>query len=220
MGLTKKQKKIYDYIKSYTQEQGYSPTQKEIKEHFGFKSFGSVQRYLKYLREAHLLSTDWNARRGIQVLEDQLNLKASFSPTTTQDSISEELPLLGSVAAGNPIEAIENPTETTFVPKSFLDPKAKHFALTVKGDSMIEDGIIENDTVIIRQQENAQTGQTVVAIIDGEATLKKYYPQIDQIELHPANSRLSPLVVKDGDFRLIGILVGLLRSYTPAVNWQ
>lgn len=208
MGLTKKQKEVFDYIKTYTSEYGYSPTQKEIKEHFGLKSFGSVQRYLKYLKEAELLASDWNARRGIQINDPQIE-----EHSQSLDPHSLELPLLGLVAAGNPIEAIENPTETTVVPKHFVKPQHRHFALTVQGDSMIEDGILEDDIVVIRESSTAKVGQTVVAVIDGEATLKKYYPKQNSIELHPANSRLSPIIVTEGNLRLVGTLVGLIRHY-------
>ncbi len=133
---------------------------KEIKEHFSFKSFGSVQRYLKYLKEAGLLEADWNARRGIPVVEEESD--STRAVQIVHDEYSSEIPLLGLVAAGNPIEAIENPTETTFVPKHFLDQKSRHFALSVRGDSLIEDGILEEDIVIIRQQEQAKHEEDVI----------------------------------------------------------
>lgn len=205
MGITKKQKDVYEYIRSYTHTQGIAPTQKEIKEHFNLKSFGSVQRYLKYLTDAGLLETNWNERRGLQV-------KDWASDESSEPTI--ELPLLGLVAAGNPIEAIENPTDTINVPVSFIKSGERHFALRVRGDSMIEDGILEEDIIICKYQQTARLGERVVAVIDGEATVKKYVPKGKSIELHPANSRLRPILVDpESDFRLVGKVVGLIRLY-------
>ncbi len=209
MALTKKQKEVYEYIKSYTVEQEVSPTQKEIKDHFGLKSFGSVNKYMKYLQEANLIDMDWNARRGIRVLE--LEAKTSRS---TQSDLYEEIPLLGDVAAGNPIEALENPDNMTSVPKTMLGRPGKYYALNVQGDSMIEDGIFEGDVLICRYQAQANQGQTVIAVIDNEATVKRFYQKNRVIELHPANERLKPFAIReDQDFRIAGVVVGLLRNY-------
>ena len=211
MGLTKKQHEVYQFIKEYTSEKGYSPTQREIKEHFGLKSYGSVQKYLKYLKEAELLTNDWNSKRGITLVSKTENK----NPSIFQKNNSElEIPLLGDVAAGNPIEAIENPSEHITVPLSMLKNEGKHFALKVKGDSMIEDGILEGDVVIIRSERTAQTGQTVVAVIDGEATLKKYFKKKKHLELHPANHTMKPIIVDSSQqVHIVGHLVGLMRSY-------
>jgi repressor LexA len=207
MGITKKQKEVYDYICEYLNTQGYSPTQKEIKEHFEFKSFGSVQRYIKYLTDANYLETDWNARRGLRPPGQNPNGGPVVSHT-------EDIPLLGQVAAGIPIEAIENP-ETIAIPKHMVGGPYNYFALNVKGDSMIEDGIFEDDIIVCKSQEDANQGQTVVAIIEGEATVKRFHRQKNQIELHPANSTMSPILVnkESGDFRIAGVLVGLIRQY-------
>lgn len=200
MSLTKKQKEVYDYIATYTHTFGYAPTQKEIKEHFNLKSFGSVQRYLKYLVDAGLIDSDWNARRGIRVVPEN-------------QSSELEIPLLGMVAAGNPIEAMENPTDTIAVPANFMSKQGRYFALTVKGESMIEDGILEDDIAICRHTGDANQGQIVVAVVENEATLKHFYKKSGQIELHPANSTMNPIIVNSGDFRIAGVMVGLLRSY-------
>lgn len=213
MALTKKQKEVFDYIITYTENNGYSPTQREIKEYFNLKSFGSVQRYIKYLQQEGLIANDSNARRGLVALVNspQKNTKQSqdqhFSETI-------EIPLLGNVAAGNPIEAIENPEATVAVPTSLIRT-GKHFALKVQGDSMIEDGILEDDIVICRYQQTAQPSQRVIAIIDGEATVKKYVPKSNHIELHPANERLKPIMVNpyENQFHIAGVVVGLFRHY-------
>lgn len=204
MGLTKKQKEVLDFIKNFTSENEISPTQREIKEHFNLKSYGSVQRYLKYLKEAGLLEQDWNSKRGLKIV-DQNN-------HGTSDSY--EIPLLGNVAAGNPIEAIEQNSETLNIPKYMISSADRHFALNVQGDSMIEDGILDGDIAICRQQTTATTGETIVAVVDNEATLKKFYQQQNHIELHPANERLSPIIVHPGQhIQVVGKLVALFRRY-------
>lgn len=203
MAITKKQKEFYDYIVAYNQEHGHSPTQKEIKDHFGLKSFGSVQKYLQYLNKEGLLETQWNQRRSLEI------------KTAEVDSDSDQIPLLGLVAAGNPIEAIENPTNTIAVPRHLLKGGFRYFALTVKGDSMIEAGILENDVLVCRSTKEARNGQIVVAVLNGEATVKTFSHQKKTIELLPANKNYSPIVIDESveDFKIVGNLVGLLRSY-------
>lgn len=208
MGITIKQKAILDFITDYSQETGCAPTQREILEHFGFKSFGSVQRYIKYLVDAGYLESDWNARRGLK-----LTGPTEGHQSTTSESNLSEVPLLGLVAAGNPIEALENPNDFISLPKDMLRAGHRYFALTISGDSMINAGILDGDTVLCRQATGANQGQIVVAVIDGEATLKYYYRHADHIELRPANERLRPIIVTQGDFKIAGILAGLVRSY-------
>jgi repressor LexA len=199
MALTKKQKQVYDYITQYQDENGIAPTQKEILEHFNLKSFGSVQRYLKYLREQGLLETDWNARRGIKVKEQRPE---------------NEIPLLGQVAAGNPIEAIEQADTFIQSPMHFLKGRGPFFALEVKGDSMINAGILEGDYIVCRHQKDANRGDIVVAVIEGEATVKTYQPSKNKIELIAENPKYNPIVVTaEQDFQLAGVLVGLVRTY-------
>ncbi len=209
MAITKKQKEFYDYIVTYNQEFGHSPTQKEIKDHFGLKSFGSVQKYLQYLNKEGLIETQLNQRRSLEIKAPKT------SRSKDEDSDSEHIPLLGLVAAGNPIEAIENPTNTISVPRYFLKGGFKYFALTVKGDSMIEAGILEGDVIVCRSTKEARNGQIVVAVIEGEATVKTFSYQKKVIELLPANKNYRPIVVDEsvGDFKIVGNLVGLLRSY-------
>jgi len=205
MALTEKQKEVYDYISSYADQFGHAPTQKEIKERFELKSFGSVQRYIKYLVDAGLIECDWNARRGLKIAN-------SGHSTTSRDE--GEIPYLGNVAAGIPIEALESPDETIKVPLNMLRTSGQHFALRIRGNSMIEDGILNNDIIVCRYQNKAEQGETVVAIIEGEATVKRFYKKQKHIELHPANSEMNPIIVdKSEDLKLAGIVVGLLRRY-------
>jgi SOS regulatory protein LexA len=197
MALTKKQKDVLDFITEYVRSNGFSPTQKEIQENFGFKSLGSVQDYIKYLKDGGYLNNDSHSVRGLM-------------PATVQQN-SEEIPLLGNIAAGVPIEAIEN-SEMISVPVHMMG-KGKHYALQVKGESMIEDGILSGDIAIIKHQNQAENGQIVVAVVDNETTLKRYFKKSKQIELHPANKTMKPIIVKDKECEIRGLMVGLIRSY-------
>lgn len=209
MAITKKQKEVFDYICDYSSQNGYAPTQREIKDHFGFKSFGSVQAYLKYLMSAGYLETDWNARRGITLASNE------ETKNTVRPSLDvEDIPWLGDIAAGIPIEAIENPSETIQVPKSMMVKDGQYFALSVVGESMIEAGILDGDLIVCRHQATADNGQVVIALVDGEATLKTIKKSKSSIELIPSNSKMKSFFIgPDQDFRIAGILVGLMRSY-------
>jgi repressor LexA len=202
MSLTKKQKQVYDYIVEYLDENGYSPTQMEIKEHFGFKSLGSVQDYIRYLKNANYIQNDTNSVRGLTPV--------TGGKTSDVENIID-IPLHGKVAAGNPIEAMEG-SESISVPATMIG-RGSHYALTISGESMIEDGILDGDVIVVKEQKTASNGDTVVAVIDNEATVKRYYKKKSAIELHPANSTMKPIIVKNGDFQIKGVLVGLLRSY-------
>jgi repressor LexA len=127
-----------------------------------------------------------------------------------------EFPLLGKVAAGKPIEAVED-VNTIAVPPSMIGG-GDHFALQVKGDSMTEDGILDGDFVVIRKQSTAENGETVVALINNEATIKKYCQKKDYVELRPAHKGMEPLIVKEGDLRIQGKLVGVIRYYNHGVR--
>ena len=159
MSLTENQKLVLEFIQAYVEDVGLAPTQREIKEHFNFRSYGSVSRYIKSLKDGGFLDVNWNERRGIKLPEVPTSVK--------------EIPLYGQVAAGSPLLLTENYFETISVPLYMLPPPFEYFALKVKGDSMIEDGILEDDIVVIKRQNKALPGQTVVSIIENETTLKK-----------------------------------------------
>ena len=201
MSLTKKQKMVFDFIVNYINENGYSPTQMEIKEHFGFKSLGSVQDYIRYLKSGGYLENDPNSVRGLTPAQNE---NVQLEPTI-------EIPLHGKVAAGSPIEAMEG-NEMISIPARLVG-NGTHYALTVSGFSMIEDGILDGDTIIVKQKNTANNGETVVAVIDNEATVKRFYKKPSHIELHPANSTMKPIIVDTGEFEIKGVLVGLIRAY-------
>ena len=194
--LTPKQKAVYDYIMTFNQDHGYPPSQQEIARAFGWSSLGTVQNYLVRLQREGFLNKDWNARRGLKLLQP-----------TSQEA---ELPLVGRVAAGKPIEAITTP-DTIDVPSSMVG-NGENFVLKVQGDSMIGDGILDGDYVVVRKQSQANSGQTIVALIDGEATVKRLVYRVDQVELHPANPTMRPFIIApEQAFHIEGIVVGVIR---------
>lgn len=194
--LTKRQAQILNFIKKYSQKHGYSPSLEEIADKFSFSSLSTVHYHLSQLQEKGLISRQDSIPRSIQLEEP--------------DESVAEIPLAGLIAAGEPIEAIEQ-TETITVPKSMLSPNGQHYALKVKGDSMIDEGIFDNDIVIIRKQEVADNGTIVVALINGnEATLKKIYKEKNGFRLQPANPKLKPIFVKE--LLVQGQVVSILRN--------
>jgi len=198
MNLTKRQKEILDFIREYRESEGISPTQREIRERFQLSSFGTVQKHLKRLEEKGALSREWNRSRGISPAEP----KAS----------SREVPLLGAVAAGRPIEKFPE-SEPIEVPSSLLG-RGEHFVLRVRGDSMVDDGIRDGDYVVVSRRATAQNGQTVVALVRGEATLKRYYAEGSRVRLQPANTAMKPILVDPRELTLQGVVTGLIRNYS------
>jgi repressor LexA len=214
--LTPKQKQVLEFIQAHQAEKGYAPSQKEIAAKFGFSSLGTVQHYLNQLGELGFLKKEWNARRGLSVAPENAKDSAkSAVPVLSEESQIRSLPLLGKVAAGRPIEAVQSP-EFLDVPVSLLKKSGEHFILKVQGDSMIGDGILDGDYVIIRKQDSAENGETVVALIDNEATIKRYQRRKGGgVELHAANPAYPTIHVDpERRFRIEGILAGLIRRWS------
>jgi len=201
-GLTPKQKQVLEFIREFSDSQGYAPSQQEIARRFGFRSLGTVQNYLVRLAAQGLLRRSWNAKRSLEVV-----------PSDREGAGGEgELPLLGYVAAGRPIEALANP-EAIEVPP-WLIGKGEHFVLRVQGSSMVGDGILDGDYVVVRRQADAADGTTVVALVDGEATVKRIFRHGERVELRPANPAMESLwVEKEQDLRIQGALAGVIRSF-------
>ena len=200
MKLTEKQKAFLEYISRYMDDWGRSPSFEEICSHFGFTSYNTVTTYLKTLeRKGYIrLPRKKNQKRAIEVI----------SPVETRRF---EFPLLGRVAAGKPIEAVED-VDVIEVPSSMIG-QGDHFVLQVKGDSMKEDGILDGDFIVVRKQPTAENGETVVALINNEATVKKYYRHKNYVELRPSHTGMEPIIVKKGDLRIEGRVVGVIRHY-------
>ena len=198
MQLTKQQTRVYSYLETYLRRKGRPPSYQEIQDYFGFRSLNSVVKHLKQLERKGYLESPWgNQKRAFRLL-----------PLRTT---AATIPFLGRVAAGAPIEAVDIP-EATEVPESLL-AGGNNFALQVQGESMIDEGIRDGDVLIIRKQDHANNGQTVVAQIEGEATIKKFYQRDGRVELRPANEELKPLVVPAEKVEIIGVVVGLVRHY-------
>lgn len=265
--LTLKEKKVLEFVEEFIGIQGIAPSYKEIKDHFGFASFNSVQRYLKQLQNKdYIYIPPGNQKRAITVLQPSQAIQnfmnaeaptlASMSvnnPTTqspffsTQQLMTKEaspwsppvaeslsVPLLGRVAAGSPIEAFEY-NEYIDVPPSMIRNPEKTFALRVEGQSMIEDGILDGDILFVQRQERASNGETVVAVVDNEATVKRFYAhsenkkvinknsqsnahlrkkQLQQtplVELRPANSSMESFWFQPDEVNIQGVVVGLIR---------
>jgi len=198
MSMTRRQQEILAFVKDFLTQNGYSPTLEEIAHHFGITSLNGVYKHLKSLEQRGLIRRLSNQARSIQVIDK----------TTT----AATLPLLGRVAAGRPVEAVNAPEEIC-VPQTFLTGKS-NYVLRVNGASMIDEQIRDGDYVVMEQREQANNGEIVIALVDGEnATLKKYYREGQQIRLQPANERLDPILLDESRVRVQGVVVGLMRKY-------
>ena len=200
MALTRRQREIYDFVTGFVEEHGYSPSLEEIGGHFGLRSVATVHKHVQHLVEKGLLRKAWNRSRSVEPVE-----------ASEPDSVS--LPLLGVVAAGSPIEAIEG-DERIEIPPDMAGRPGERFVLRVSGDSMIEDMIADGDLVIVESRNEARNGETVVALVGGsDATLKRFYLRGDRVSLVPANSSMDPIEVPAREVEIRGVLRGLLRSY-------
>ena len=200
MKLTRKQKDFLSFISRYIHDWSRPPSFEEICAHFGFTSYNTVTTYLKTLE-----------RKGYVRLPGRKNLKRAIEVISPVETRRFEFPLLGRVAAGKPIEAVET-VDVIEVPPSMIG-QGDHFVLLVKGDSMQEDGILDGDFIIVRKQPAAENGETVVALINNEATVKKYYQRDDSVELRPAHSGMAPILLHRGDLQIQGKVVGVMRQY-------
>lgn len=198
--LTKRQKEILDYIEQSIAENGYAPTLEEIGERFELRSMATVHKHLSNLETKGLIRRKWNHSRAIEVTD------------TRRPAASVSIPLLGRVAAGRPIEAIEG-SDTIEVPASLLR-KANSYALRVAGDSMMEEGILDGDIILVEERPEPRIGEVVVATVDGEATVKRFYREKNgSVRLQPSNSAYKPILVEDGNLKIRGAVVGLIRRY-------
>lgn len=204
--LTERQKEILQFIQSFQGEHGVAPTHREICDQFGYSSYGTVYKHLKLLQNKGYIRRDWNQKRGIELVGPV--------PGGEPERGEVDLPFYGRIAAGRPIEAVAG-QETLGVPGHLLGRRSgDHYVLEVVGDSMIEEGIHEGDWVVVSRRDRAEPGEMVVALVDdSEATLKRFYPEGDQIRLQPANHTMEPIYVQAADLRVQGIVVGLMRKF-------
>jgi repressor LexA len=199
--LTKRQKQLVEYLENYIEEHGYAPTLAEVGQYFGLSSLATVHKHLRNLETKGFIRRTHNHSRALELAEGGNGRHTAH-----------EIPLLGQVAAGLPIEAIEG-NDTISVPEEFIQ-RDNTFCLRVKGESMVDEGIRDGDYIIVEGREAANSGETVVALIGDEATVKKYYPEADgRIRLQPANQSMEPIYVREDGLRIRGVVVGLMRHY-------
>ncbi len=198
--LTKRQKEIVDYLDSFIAEHGYAPTLEEIGARFGLSSPATVHKHLTNLEDKGMLRRKWNHSRALELVPQNRKVAAV------------ELPLLGQVAAGQPIEAIETPG-TLALPEELVR-RENSYVLRVKGDSMIEDGILDGDFIVVEERPAPENGETIIALINGEATVKRFFRERNgKVRLQPANQRMAPILVKEREFSSRGRVVAVLRKY-------
>lgn len=200
MALTKRQKQILDYIELFIEENGYSPSFEEIADHFGFSSLATVHEHLSNLEAKGYLRKNYNKSRSLELV-------------SAEGALAVELPLLGAVAAGLPIEAVEQ-RETLAIPHDMLRG-GSNYVLRVKGDSMIEEQIRDGDYIVVNSRQTAENGEMVVALIGGEsATVKTFYRERDgRIRLQPANAAMKPMYFPAEDVTIQGVVVAVIRKY-------
>lgn len=201
MPITARQRRVLDYIKHYFDGHQEAPTISEIGQEFGMSSSASVHHVVSILEREGLIRRIPNVSRGIELVKDDLAEN------------NYEIPLLGIVAAGAPIEAVLN-YETVCIPRDMLR-QGRMFALRVRGDSMIDEQIREDDFIVLQSQQTADNGQTVVALIDGsDTTVKRFYGGRNQVRLEAANPRYKPIVIRPPErVQIQGVVVGVIRNY-------
>jgi repressor LexA len=225
--LTERQREVLDFITSSIERRGFPPTLREIGEHFGIRSTNGVNDHLKALEKKGFLARDDKKSRAMRAVRPGAAVAGTRPPVPNGSlavgaaaaafRLSEdmvEIPVVGRVAAGQPLLAVENVEDTVVVDRFFIGQNREVFALRVVGESMIEDGILDGDYVFVKKVPTALRGDIVVAMIEGEATVKRFYPEPDVIRFQPANARMEPIYVQKRDFRsvdILGVVIGVYR---------
>lgn len=198
--LTKRQREILDYLTDFIQQHGYAPSLEEVGKRFGLSSLATVHKHLTNLQDKGFIRRSWNRSRSVEVV-----------PTRTGGR-AVELPLLGYVAAGSPIEAVVG-SESIAVPEDLVG-KRETYVLRVRGDSMIDEQIRDGDYVIVEDRRTAENGEMVVALLEGsDVTLKKFYREDGHVRLQPANPSMTPLVLDADRVQVRGVVIGVMRKY-------
>lgn len=202
--IYKRQSQILDFIKQHIQATGSAPTLKQIADSIGVSSLATVHEHLQSLVEKGLIKRKSGKVRSIELTKSNIDFSHE----------GMDVPILGYIAAGAPIEPYTDPNASMAIPSPFVSGKKRVYVLQVKGESMIEEQIRDGDFVVIEQTENAHNGEIVVALLDnGMATLKRFFKEATRIRLEPANSKMSPIFVRN--VRIQGKVVGLIRKYQP-----
>ena len=198
--LTKRQREILDYLNDFIQQHGYAPSLEEIGRRFGLSSLATVHKHLTNLQEKGFIKRAWNRSRSVELVPTRVGARAV------------ELPLLGFVAAGAPIEAVAS-SESISVPEDLIG-KRDTYVLRVRGDSMIDEQIRDGDFVIVEDRKSAENGEMVIALLgSSDVTLKKFYRENGQIRLQPANPSMQPIIVPADQLQVQGVVIGVMRKY-------
>ena len=198
--LTKRQREILDYLNDFIQQHGYAPSLEEIGRRFGLSSLATVHKHLTNLQEKGFIKRAWNRSRSVELVPSRVGGR------------SVELPLLGYVAAGRPIEALVG-SETIAVPEDLVG-KRDTYVLRVTGDSMIDEQIRDGDYVIVEDRHSADNGEMVIAMVNGaDVTLKKWYLEQGHIRLQPANPAMQPMILELDQVQIQGVVIGVMRRY-------
>ena len=201
--LTKRQREVLDFVTQFIEMYGYAPSYREIATHFKYGSVATVAEHIDSLVQKGMLQKGENEARSIQLVREDMDLSRSV-----------ELPIMGLVAAGQPIETLGRHAETLEVPP-FMVGRRNSYVLQVKGDSMIDEGINSGDYVVVQEKEVPSNGEMVIALINGgEATLKRYFKEKGHIRLQPSNASMDPIIIKPGTpIEIQGTVIGLIRKY-------
>jgi repressor LexA len=206
MAITKRQRQVYDFISEFVQKNGYSPSFEEIGDGLKLSSLATVHKHVSNLEKKGLLKRGYNRSRSIDLLPPKGRLKQAMSINTTM-----VLPLVGRIAAGQPIEAVENPETISLA--DFVRSK-EVFVLEVRGESMQDEHILDGDYVLVEKIRSAHNGDIVVALVDGaDATLKRFYKEGEKIRLQPSNAKMQPIMVHASKVDIQGRVIGVLRKY-------
>jgi repressor LexA len=206
MAITRRQRQVYDYISEFVQKHGYSPSFEEIGQGLGLSSLATVHKHISNLEKKGLLTRDYNRSRSIDLLPPKGRLKQAMSVNTTM-----VLPLVGRIAAGQPIEAVQNPETISLA--DFVRSK-EVIVLEVRGESMQDEHILDGDYVLVEKSKTAHNGDIVVALIDAnDATLKRFYREGDNVRLQPSNVTMQPIIVPAASVEIQGRVIGVLRKY-------
>jgi repressor LexA len=209
MALTRRQKEVYDFLAQFVEKHGYSPSFEEIGEGLGLSSLATVHKHVSNLEEKGLLKRDYNRSRSIDLVKPKGRMRQMVSaPAVGQDLA---LPLLGRIAAGRPVEAVENPESISLA--DFTRSKDV-YVLQVKGESMQDEHIVDGDYVLVEKTDVSRDGEIVVALVNGsDATLKRIYTEGDKIRLQPSNAAMQPIVIPASSVQIQGRVIGVLRKY-------
>lgn len=200
--LTKRQREILDYLNEFIQQHGYAPSLEEIGRRFNLSSLATVHKHLTNLQEKGFIRRAWNRSRSVELVPTRAGGRAV------------ELPLLGFVAAGVPIEAVDPANNETIAVPEALIGKGDSYVLRVKGDSMIDEQIRDGDFVIVENRKSVDNGEMVIALLGGvDVTLKKFYRENGKVRLQPANPAMQPIIVGLNDVEVQGVVVGVMRKY-------